>query len=247
MSTKNLCLCGELKEKRSSNCNKCEFASRKENPRRKAIDIKGQVFNNWTALERVVGIVNTTWLCRCKCGTERNVQVGTLRNGLSKSCGCESRTRRIADKDVRRLRIIWGGMKSRCENSNQLVYKHYGARGIKVEWMNADDFCADMLGSYKEHLVHHSELNTTIDRIDTNGNYSKNNCKWSTRREQAMNRNTTRISKSLIPESIENFSKWCKDNDVSRTRAMHRLSIGWSFEKAVSKDLFYAKGTKKIN
>lgn len=185
MSTKNLCLCGELKEKRASHCNKCEFASRKKNPRRKAIDIKGQVFNSWTALERVVGIVNTTWLCRCKCGTERNVQVGTLRGGLSKSCGCRKKP---LDKNDKRMRSIWMGMKSRCENPKQPMYKYYGYRGIKILWDKYSDFYTDMKESYDKHVSEFGENNTTIDRIDNSKNYSKDNCKWSTMKEQCNNR-----------------------------------------------------------
>lgn len=80
---------------------------------------------------------------------------------------------------------IWRSMKDRCLNPNSKYYRHYGGRGISVceKWLRFPGFQKDMFPTYKEDL--------TIDRVDVNGNYCKENCKWSTRKEQTRNRRNT--------------------------------------------------------
>lgn len=83
------------------------------------------------------------------------------------------------------------GIKNRCQNKNQKDYHYYGGRGIKCEWKTYQDFKNDMYESYLEHKKIYGKNNTSLDRIDNNGNYCKENCRWATLKEQYKNKRNT--------------------------------------------------------
>jgi len=180
------------------------------------IDLTNQKFGRLTVLEQdfsgLVCAYQACWICDCECGEQIIVRSQALRSGNTKSCGCLAheikKTVNIIHGDSgSRLFKIWIGIKQRCLNSKNKHYKYYGGRGITIceRWLDYVNFKEDMHKSYLEHINLHGESDTTIDRTNKNGNYELNNCKWSTRHEQILNRKVMKKFKATYIEPGESF------------------------------------------
>lgn len=162
-------------------------------------NLVGNRYTRWLVLE-YIGCTNRQynlhkWLCKCDCGTVREVDGGSLKSGNSTSCGClkvEKFKERVTTHGMTNSKIwnSYRGMKERCTNKNNKRYESYGGRGISYDpkWETFEGFLEDMLPTYQEGLE--------LDRIDVNGNYCKENCRWSTQSEQCYNQRLRTDNKS---------------------------------------------------
>lgn len=163
----------------------------------RALELTGVRFGRYVVLRRttITKRGNIKWLCRCDCGVIKEVQGGNLRSGNTISCGRYCKDAPMKHGHCRKRTSgnspeynSWANMKKRCSNHNDSEYHRYGGRGIMVcpRWRH--DFLAFLTDIGRKPSPKHS-----VDRIDPDGNYSPENCKWSTPLEQSVN---TRGAKS---------------------------------------------------
>jgi len=160
-------------------------------------DITGLRHKMLVAIKRVetptgiTGHDKNYWLFRCDCGNTRVIRKQDIMRGneFLPSCGCLPRKKNPLYGT--KFYNTYFRMKSRCENKNNPKYKHYGARGIQCSWVSFDQFKEDMYESFLRHEKIHGGRQTTIDRIDVNRDYCKENCRWATIAEQNRNKRTS--------------------------------------------------------
>ena len=180
------------------------------------------------------------FLCSCECGKEKVFPGKDLRSGNNKSCGCLTKTHGLTGTKMYRA---WQNMKKRCDNEENTDYKNYGGRGIKYceKWESFEGFYEDMNSGYSEEL--------TLDRIDVNGPYCKDNCRWITTREQNNNRRSNRIVE--YKGDALTVAKMAEKYNVDYELFRHRISSGWDveralFEKSELETLTYNGETKTV-
>ena len=170
------------------------------------------------------------WLFRCDCGNKKVIEVSSVKIGATKSCGCLKKEMLINKNTTHgmtktREYVAWYHMKRRCYNKNYKKYKNWGGRGITVcnRWLKFENFYKDM-GK--------RPARTSIDRIDNNGNYEPNNCRWATVKEQNNNRRSNRLL--TFNRKTQNITQWTNELGINRSTLYSRLRYGWSVEKALT-------------
>ena len=155
---------------------------------RKPEDLTGQKFNRLTATSRASNkSAHTRWHCVCDCGGTTISNAGNLKSGAASSCGCKRReSTSTHGLSATAGYYSWRAMVRRCVNISDKDYPRYGGRGIIVcdRWLNSPkNFISDM--GEQPSTMH------SIDRIDNDGDYTPDNCKWSTAMEQGRNKSNT--------------------------------------------------------
>ena len=120
----------------------------------------------------------------------------------------------------------WQNAKTRVLNKNTPYYKYYGGRGIKLEWKLFNDFYNDMFSLYLEHSKQFGKNNATLDRIDNNGHYNKENCRWATMKEQSVNRRSC-VFLTFKGQTLT-MKEWATRLGFKEGMIVKRKKLGWS-------------------
>lgn len=193
-------------------------------------DLMGQVFERLTVIGTAPNSKNgqARWLCKCICGKEKIAAAAMLKCKNIRSCGCLNLEMISArSKIIHRTHgatlghrptpewMAWSSMRDRCRSPNNKSYHRYGGRGISVcsEWGTYEQFFADM--------GPRPSPNHSLDRIDNDGNYCKENCRWATPLEQC--NNTRKVRRITFGGRTQSVSVWSRELGLAR-RMIVKLS-----------------------
>lgn len=178
------------------------------------------------------------WYCLCECGAYHIVRGHQIRSGRTKSCGCLAKQVRLTANYRHGLEqhpsyCSWNHMMNRCKYVTNDNYKHYGGRGIQIEdprWLDVTNFVADMGVR---------PAGTSLDRIDNEKGYCKENCRWATPKQQARNKRTSAYL--TFEGKTQTKADWAEELGVSIDYIKHRIKKGWSLEEIITEDKFPGK------
>jgi len=201
----------------------------------KLLDLTGRRFGRWTVIGRGPDAPRTNghgrrvqWICRCDCGAEKLVVACNLTSGLSRSCGCLHLDVISTHHDTNSTEYAaWLAMKDRCHSETCINFPLYGGRGIAVcdRWLHSyENFLADM---GRKPTPEHS-----LDRIDTDGHYEPNNCRWATRLEQNNNKRSNRLL--TLGDKTLTVSEWVAKLGLHKGCILYRLNAGWPIVDVLS-------------
>lgn len=227
----------------------------------KAEDLTGKKFGRLTVVSRAenylykCGCTKIKWNCRCECGNTLSVFTANLKSGITQSCGCLQREllgnrMRTHGMTNSSLYVVWCDMKDRCYNTNNKEYKNYGGRGITIcnEWKeNFESFYEwSMKNGYKEEKSKSGRNILTIDRINNDGNYCPENCRWIKQKEQM--KNTSKNNYIEYNGERKTLTDWAREYGIHRRTLSSRITtLGYTFEEAINKKDGIAKNSVVIS
>ena len=187
-------------------------------------------------------------VCQCDCGNVCYIIPSNIVNKKIISCGCARRQRYTKSNShgmsKTRFYSIWAGMLKRCNNKSSPSYVNYGARGVSVseKWNDFIGFKEDMYESYKKHVEEFGEINTSIERIDVNGDYTAENCTWATRKQQ--NTNTRQVMHYEYNGELLDLAEIARREGMNyRTLRARLLQYDWTLADALERS--HLRGSKK--
>ena len=194
-------------------------------------DLTGQKFGQLTAIVRAENSrAHHRYECLCECGNTATVMAQDLSRGHTQSCGCLARfnSQTHGGRYMPEYKV-WSGMLTRCRNSNQNSFRHYGGRGVTVceRWLDFSNFISDM--------GHRPSAQHQLDRINNDGDYEPSNCKWSTPIEQANNKRSNRRV-TVRGVDFKSATEAARLYGVPPKRAQLRLRRGWTPEQTFGLD-----------
>lgn len=191
------------------------------------MDLVGKVFGQWTVLSigETVGY-RVKWICKCSCGNIKHVQQAHLIAGNSTKCRNCGTKLEVPKRSIPEY-AIWKSMRQRCNNGRGRDKIHYQDRGIKVcdRWNTSFE-------NFLEDMGRRPEGRYSIDRIDVNGDYEPNNCRWADDKTQA--NNTTRNHFITHNNETLTVSQWADKIGIPYKTFRSRMDNGWDMDKIIN-------------
>lgn len=243
-----LCDCGTNKTIRGGDLQagktkSCGCLKKKMLHDKRVLDLTNQRFGRLTVeYEANINKKGVYWVCTCDCGNETIVKSSYLISGDTKSCGClkndtiQNLTKTHGKSKTTRLYNVWKGMRQRCNNINSSAYHNYGGRGIRIcpAWNDFQEFY--------EWAIHNGYDDNeqakycSIERVDVNGDYCPENCKWVTRKQQA--NNTRRNHHLTFNGQTRTISEWEDVTGIPQKVIWNRIEkCNWTVDKALTEEV----------
>ena len=205
-------------------------------------DLTGQTFGRLSVIGRAEDYVYPSgkrrpkWLCKCECGKIITVIAVNLKRGTTQSCGClrkeilsERQKTHSGYANKEPLYQVWLNMKKRCNNPNDQHYKYYGGRGVSIipEWSNNYSVFRDWA------LSHGYKKGLSLDRVNVDGNYEPDNCRWATMKTQQNNRRSCKYIEHN--GEVHTIKEWSKILEIKYSTLYSRITkYNMPFEVAIS-------------
>lgn len=203
-------------------------------PRVNAATFIGQRFGELLILDDVTNGVRTRVRVRCSCGRSKEINLTAVTTGKTQSCGhlaWEHLPQRNTSHGhtiggPTRTYNIWQHMLARCYNGGVDCYSRYGGRGIMV--------CPEWRASFETflHDMGDAPSRTSLDRIDNNGHYSPDNCRWADAQTQGRNKRTNRMVEH--EGQLKPLTEWCELLGLGKGRLTYHLNMGRSIKDVIA-------------